>query len=55
MLKKYKIMDKALQVGAPVIDNDLGGARIQEGCGFLWLVMLSLQRNVFVQAKFAYQ
>ncbi|KAK8812755.1 hypothetical protein WA556_005359 [Blastocystis sp. ATCC 50177/Nand II] len=34
--KICKVMDKAMDVGAPVIGlNDSGGARIQEGCEFL--------------------
>lgn len=45
--KICKIMDKALQVGAPVIGiNDSGGARIQEGVGSLAGYAEVFQRNV---------
>ena len=46
--KICKIMDKALQVGAPVIGlNDSGGARIQEGVASLLLVMLKFSKEMF--------
>ena len=45
--KICKIMDKALQVGAPVIGlNDSGGARIQEGVASLAGYAEVFQRNV---------
>lgn len=45
--KICKIMDKALQVGAPVIGlNDSGGARIQEGVASLGGYAEVFQRNV---------
>ncbi|MBA3814049.1 MAG: acyl-CoA carboxylase subunit beta [Alphaproteobacteria bacterium] len=45
--KIVKIMDKALQVGAPVIGlNDSGGARIQEGVESLAGYAAVFQRNV---------
>ena len=45
--KISKIMDKALQVGAPVIGlNDSGGARIQEGVASLAGYAEVFQRNV---------
>ncbi|MBX9785839.1 MAG: acyl-CoA carboxylase subunit beta [Alphaproteobacteria bacterium] len=45
--KIAKIMDKALQVGAPVIGlNDSGGARIQEGVESLAGYATIFQRNV---------
>src|SRR3984957_11107868 len=45
--KICKIMDKALQVGAPVIGlNDSGGARIQEGVDSLAGYADVFQRNV---------
>ncbi|MDP2194378.1 MAG: acyl-CoA carboxylase subunit beta [Rhodocyclaceae bacterium] len=45
--KICKIMDKALQVGAPVIGlNDSGGARIQEGVAALGGYAEVFQRNV---------
>jgi propionyl-CoA carboxylase beta chain len=45
--KICKIMDKALQVGAPLIGiNDSGGARIQEGVGSLAGYAEVFQRNV---------
>jgi len=46
-LKICKVMDKALQVGAPVIGlNDSGGARIQEGVASLAGYAEVFQRNV---------
>ena len=45
--KIMKIMDKAMQVGAPVIGlNDSGGARIQEGVESLAGYASVFQRNV---------
>ncbi|MDP1606146.1 MAG: carboxyl transferase domain-containing protein, partial [Rhodocyclaceae bacterium] len=45
--KICKIMDKAMQVGAPVIGlNDSGGARIQEGVAALGGYAEVFQRNV---------
>ncbi|OJW50134.1 MAG: methylmalonyl-CoA carboxyltransferase [Alphaproteobacteria bacterium 41-28] len=45
--KIVKIMDKALQVGAPIIGlNDSGGARIQEGVDSLAGYAAVFQRNV---------
>ena len=45
--KICKIMDKALQVGAPVVGlNDSGGARIQEGVASLAGYAEVFQRNV---------
>lgn len=45
--KICKIMDKAVQVGAPVIGlNDSGGARIQEGVASLGGYAEVFQRNV---------
>ena len=45
--KMCKIMDKAMQVGAPVIGlNDSGGARIQEGVASLAGYAEVFQRNV---------
>lgn len=45
--KIVKIMDKALQVGAPIIGlNDSGGARIQEGVESLAGYAAVFQRNV---------
>lgn len=45
--KICKLMDKAMQVGAPVIGiNDSGGARIQEGVGSLAGYAEVFQRNV---------
>ncbi len=45
--KISKIMDKAMQVGAPVIGlNDSGGARIQEGVSSLSGYALVFERNV---------
>ena len=45
--KICKIMDKALQVGAPVVGlNDSGGARIQEGVASLGGYADVFQRNV---------
>jgi propionyl-CoA carboxylase beta chain len=45
--KICKVMDKALQVGAPVIGlNDSGGARIQEGVAALGGYAEVFQRNV---------
>ncbi|MGH6946383.1 MAG: carboxyl transferase domain-containing protein, partial [Kiloniellales bacterium] len=45
--KICKIMDKAIQVGAPVIGlNDSGGARIQEGVASLAGYAEVFQRNV---------
>src|SRR5262252_1318168 len=45
--KICKIMDQAMQVGAPVIGlNDSGGARIQEGVASLWGYAEVFERNV---------
>ena len=45
--KIVKIMDKAMQVGAPIIGlNDSGGARIQEGVDSLAGYAAVFQRNV---------
>jgi len=45
--KIVKIMDKAVQVGAPIIGlNDSGGARIQEGVDSLAGYATVFQRNV---------
>ena len=45
--KIVKIMDKAVQVGVPIIGlNDSGGARIQEGVGSLAGYAAVFQRNV---------
>ena len=47
--KVCKIMDKALQVGAPVIGlNDSGGARIQRGCCFFGWLCRSFSEKCFI-------
>src|SRR3546814_5051268 len=50
--KICKIMDKAVQVGAPVIGlNDSGGARIQEGVASLAGYAEVFQRNVLARSE----
>jgi propionyl-CoA carboxylase beta chain len=49
--KICKVMDKAIQVGCPVIGlNDSGGARIQEGVAALGGYADVFQRNVMASA-----
>ena len=54
-IKICKVMDQAMEVGAPVIGlNDSGGARIQEGVESLAGYADIFQRNVMASGRVAF-